>query len=118
MEAEFSVEPYRHDKEVLKQTIHQLQKDFALADVALDEYKPSAYENILEKILPYIRYLSENKKEKFLALIYRIDVSEQQIRNALKKDPSVSFEEIVSELIIKRTLQKVVLRKLYASGQN
>ena len=47
-------------------------------------------------------------------LLIRIDISETQLNNYQAKKISFSFEEIIAELIIKRTLQKVILKKRFS----
>ena len=47
-------------------------------------------------------------------LLNRIDISETQLNNYQVKKISFSFEEIIAELIIKRTLQKVILKKRFS----
>lgn len=47
-------------------------------------------------------------------LLNRIDISEMQLNNYQEKNMSHSFEEIIAELIIKRTLQKVILKKRFS----
>src|SRR5688500_16513560 len=45
------------------------------------------------------------------ALLYRVDISERQIGEYQHEKDSLSFVEVISELIIKRVLQKVILKK-------
>jgi lambda repressor-like predicted transcriptional regulator len=53
--------------------------------------------------------------EKIQSWLYRVDVSESSIRNNISRNAK-SYSEIVSEFIVKRTLQKVVLRYLYKNN--
>jgi hypothetical protein len=47
-------------------------------------------------------------------LLYRVDVSEKQLKDGM---PTPGIDPIlVAELVIKRELQKVVLRKQYTQG--
>jgi (2Fe-2S) ferredoxin len=46
-------------------------------------------------------------------LLNRVDVSDWQLKNYLNDNQSLKFEDAVAELIIKRILQKVVIRKKY-----
>ena len=47
-------------------------------------------------------------------LLYRIDITELQIKTAASKNPEMPLQMLLSELIIKRILQKVVLKELYS----
>jgi hypothetical protein len=46
-------------------------------------------------------------------LLYRIDVSELQIKKLSREKPENEMNEIMAELIIKRELQKVVIKEHY-----
>jgi hypothetical protein len=47
-------------------------------------------------------------------LLYRVDVSEKQLKDGM---PTPGIDPIlVAELVIKRELQKVVLKKQYSQG--
>ena len=47
-------------------------------------------------------------------LLYRIDINEMQIKNATQKDPQIPLQLVIAELMIKRILQKVVLKEFYS----
>ena len=47
-------------------------------------------------------------------LLYRIDLTESQINNACASNPGMPLQEVLAELMIKRILQKVVLKELYS----
>jgi hypothetical protein len=47
-------------------------------------------------------------------LLYRIDISETQIRQMVQEYPNKPMHDIIVELMIKRILQKVVLKDLYS----
>jgi len=49
-----------------------------------------------------------------MGILYRIDVSDEQIKKAVRENTSEPFSEIVTDLIIKRELQKVVIRSHYS----
>jgi hypothetical protein len=91
----------------------QLSKDFDNAfSVKLDEESDLQREHIaeifvkeLEKELPtYTPRLSE--------ILYRIDVPEEQI-NSLKNVPDDLYYRCMAEMILKRIILKVIVRKSY-----
>ncbi|HMX63881.1 MAG TPA: hypothetical protein PKD58_12510 [Candidatus Sumerlaeota bacterium] len=49
-------------------------------------------------------------------MLYRIDISESQVKRYVHNSPDVPFLHVVAELIIKRVLEKTVMRKHYGSG--
>jgi hypothetical protein len=48
------------------------------------------------------------------ALLYRVDISERQIGEYRDQNASLTFVEVISQLIIKRVLQKVILKKKFS----
>ena len=49
--------------------------------------------------------------------MYRIDISEGQIKKEVGLATDKSFAEAVTDLILKRELLKVVIRKSYSAGK-
>ncbi|MCW3075883.1 MAG: hypothetical protein JWO32_492, partial [Bacteroidetes bacterium] len=47
-------------------------------------------------------------------LLYRIDVSEKQFADALSYKSNVNHNDVLADLIIKRILQKVILKVIYS----
>jgi hypothetical protein len=62
--------------------------------------------NVLHSELEKITKISGKLNE----LLYRIDISESQIKKA-SASSSNSFNEIVAELIVKRELQKIIIKE-------
>ncbi len=48
-------------------------------------------------------------------VLYRVDITEMQISEAVRKFPEESFQKILAQLMIKRILQKVVLKDFYSN---
>lgn len=51
-------------------------------------------------------------------LLYRVDINEKRLSNELKHNPSKDYLEVISTLIIKRVLQKIVLKKHFSTNGN
>ena len=49
-------------------------------------------------------------------LLYRVDINEKQLSTRLQENKEEEYLSIVSELIIKRILQKVVLKKHFSNN--
>ena len=93
--------------------IHQLNKDFLLANIDLDfdtAILPSSLKYILHEI---IFNLIQNKFSEYLNLLYIIDVSEQKIRD-LDGSDTLKLSEAVTFLIIQREWQKVWFKHQYS----
>lgn len=75
-----------------------------------DEYQ--AVKNLLAE---RIRYLLEFEPEKLKSILYRIDVSEEKVLEALANNPLQEATLIIADLILQREIQKTITRKLYSS---
>ena len=64
----------------------------------------------------HINELLKNDPDRLLALLYKIDVSENLLSKTLKQYPNESYPEIVSLLIFNRELEKVILRNQFRSS--
>ena len=82
-------------------------------DFQLDEIAPlpNAFEIIFQKLWPVIEFLEKENPSKLARILNRIDISEKQLNLYIKKNKEQSFAFMLSELIIKRVLQKVVIRQ-------
>ena len=92
--------------ELYNKLIHQLNKDFLLANIDLDfheEVLPSSLKLILHET---VYKLIQEKFTEYLNLLYIIDVSEKQVK-ALDGSDILKLSEDVAFLILKREWQKV-----------
>ena len=95
----------------LNETVEQLEKDFLMVGVNFDVPKPVlSYFSLFNFTLHLVDDLNEKDSQKILNLLYRIDLSEEFVQVQMK-ETEYSFTEMLSELIVKRELYKVVLRK-------
>lgn len=93
--------------------IQQLNKDFTLSniDVTLtEEIVPSDLKNQLYVIMSG---LIQNNFDFFLNLLYRIDLSEYNVRKASNQEFE-KYVEMVVFLILKRECQKIWLKRKYS----
>ena len=93
----------------------QLKKDFEGAGINADftEKLPNELRLLKNYLLQFMQPVMM-KPAVFASLLYRIDISEKQLSN-YTGNSSLSFEEQVVELIIKRILQKVIIKKSYGN---
>lgn len=107
--------PYFNKLELIKDTANQIIKDFDMfgMEVKFSGNPYDAYEELFEQIEPHIKKLIDTNQSKFMGILYRIDVSDEQVKKAVHANSSEAFSEIVTDLIIKRELQKVVIRNHY-----
>ena len=115
-----NISQYFNRLDLIKDTANQIIKDFDMfgMDIKFSGNAYNAYEELFDQIEPQINKLISNNHSKFLGIIYRIDISDLQIKKAVDENASESFSEIITDLIIKRELQKVVIRNHYKNTQS
>lgn len=108
--------PYLNRLDILQDTVQQVIKDFGMVGLKINfsGNPQTAYQEITDQILPHIEKLQKENFQNFYNLLYRIDVSEVQIKKAVEDSKDRSFSEIVTELILQQELIKVVFRKQYS----
>ena len=98
----------------LNETVAQLEKDFLLIGVSFDIQKPVAdYKTLFSFTYNLVNSLNEKEPKQILNLLYRIDLSEEMVQKQMQ-ETALSFTEMLSELIVKRELYKVVLREKFS----
>lgn len=98
----------------------QLAKDVEQSNCPADFVallKPD-YNSILEKISNELQRNEKRSDFNVMQLLYRVDISEAQLKRYLNEVKNESHYNVIAELIIKRVLQKVVTRQLYKSKEN
>ncbi|HUH52119.1 MAG TPA: hypothetical protein VLZ11_08465 [Flavobacterium sp.] len=92
--------------------IEQLNKDFRLANQAIDLHDGVAPVELKNSLLDKVYDLLLNKFSEYLNLLYIVDVSEEDIRK-LNLSDLVDLAEAVTFLILKREWQKVWYRSKF-----
>ncbi|MES2617290.1 MAG: hypothetical protein V4613_05395 [Bacteroidota bacterium] len=93
----------------------QLIKDFEQSNYPtsfIDELEPD-YNKMLASIAFELQRNETKSDSGIMQLLYRIDISEAQLKKALHTHIGVSYNNVLAELIIKRILQKVVIKQYY-----
>lgn len=98
----------------LNETVEQLEKDFLMVGVNFDVPKPVlSYSSLFNFTLHLIDALNEKDSQKILNLLYRIDLSEEIVKDEMQQT-ELSFTKMISEMIVKRELYKVIIRKKFS----
>lgn len=115
MPENFSIQPHLANIDLLTQTAEQIIKDFGMfgLEVRFSGSRSNAYDELFGQIHPHIEKLMSGNYEKFMNVLYRIDLNESLLKKKLSENTSESTGEVITELIIKRELQKVVIRNYY-----
>lgn len=111
---DFLPEEYRHDQQIINETTAQIIRDFQNDDLKIIYSGDSrqAFDELKQQLIPFVRELMKNSTA-LHALLYRVDISEKELRNALE-DPISAREEIIAELVIRREFKKVLTRKFFS----
>jgi hypothetical protein len=94
----------------------QLLRDFELCgflDVA-PKINSNKLEHLIQEVLNSVLKLEKKGNSSIQNLLYRIDITELQIKQEHLKSLDKNFHLILSELIIKRVLQKIILKEKYS----
>src|SRR5688500_14527192 len=91
----------------------QLQKDFQGSGLSSDFAinLPSDFLAMKTVIMKELEQVMAGNLSSLQALLYRVDISESQLQSYRKKDSTRFYPDLLAELIIKRVLQKVILKK-------
>ena len=111
---EQNIEKYRSDSEYVKKVLLQIQKDFSHYG---DEIHVDSSELTWQKLFDQLQMLLlrwiESDFNQLLTVLYRVDISEKELKkNMLSSEYDSS--ELIAELIMKRELQKVLLREHFS----
>jgi hypothetical protein len=111
-----NITQYFNRLDFIKDTANQIIKDFDMfgLEIKFSGNQYNAYEELFEQIEPHISKLINTNQSKFMGILYRIDLNDEQLKKAIDENSSEPFSAIITDLIIKRELQKVVIRKHYS----
>ena len=96
---------------LLPQAVRTLQNDFTLSNIDCDltDFTGDVFA-LRERLIPIISSTNGPGSEAFYRLLYRVDVPESQVAEAIQKAGDEPIMRIISELLIIRALQKAYYR--------
>lgn len=114
---ELDLNTYLFKQDLFELFKFQLSKDFESAgiDITFTQKLPQQLEALKNIICVQLLELSKKQAHLLPILLYRIDISEAQIKKYSKKAPELTYETLLAELIIKRILQKIILKKTFSN---
>lgn len=106
---------YFNRQDILTETAKQIAKDFGMVELAI-QLPPdiASYPVLFEAVFISIDKLVQDRSDKFHSLLYRIDISEEQVKKTFAMTKDQSFSHVITELILKREAEKVIMRKRYS----
>jgi septation ring formation regulator EzrA len=111
---------YERSAVLLQDVVAQINKDFRLNgfEVEFSGEGETAYQELSEQLIPVIEYMLEHQTETFWNLVYSIDLNEAKVKRILFGQEEVDNAiGQLTDLILKRELQKVVIRHFYSGRQ-
>ena len=110
---------YKTRKEVLEKLLQQINKDLELnLQIEWEKYGTLLYQEIIDQVAPVIEKLIRQGNGRVEQLLYKIDVSELKVKEAIDSTSETNPAVIFTHLIIERELQKVVFRLVYSKSIN
>lgn len=107
-------------EEIVKLVAQQIIKDFSEFGLEIDFSGEAGrfYQELFGQMQAHVTRLLSDDYALFLSLLYRIDVSNQEVQYYETQMPGVSYDAVLTELIIHRELKKVLYRKFYDPSAN
>ncbi len=99
--------------EIIAALIIQIKKDFNFFNyrIHFSETATESYQLLYTELESFLTENFGKNTEKLYPILYRIDVSEKHIKAAI----NTSFIENITETIILKELQKVIIKRYYKS---
>lgn len=114
LQLQHQLKSYLDKAELVQATAEQIMKDLGMFGIAITFSGDTAhaYEELHQQLTHQIDILLKNARHKLISILYRIDLSEEQLRQGFQTFPAYNQTETTAHLIIARELQKVLSRKL------
>lgn len=100
----------------IRRTLSLIQKDFNLPSTAINELQETNLGDLKKYLESAISELLDNNFSGLVNAMYRIDISEKQLADALNTPDPTQVASKISEIVIHRELQKVRTRKWYSGS--
>ena len=81
--------------------------------ISIDLQMEISLDDLQLQLSDYINHLIKKDFQKLVFLLYRIDVSEQKLKQLLQQYPQQEAGKIIAGLIIERQSQKIISRKKF-----
>jgi hypothetical protein len=93
--------------------IKSINKDWAL------QLRPSLTEDeLIEAFAVHLNDMIVHQFSLLITALYRIDVSEQKIRQTMKENPKADAGKIIAHLVVERQKQKIKTREQFSPRDN
>jgi hypothetical protein len=82
----------------------------------MEESEDVRFQELRKVLVRRIEELIEKDVEKLKWILYRIDVSEKKVHDALATNAQLHYPDVLADLIIDRQIEKVQTRAKYSDG--
>lgn len=109
---------YYNRTDLLQKVVAQIQKDFNWFSFEITfsgKEEATPYQELFQQILPLVDEMLNDDYIKLMSLLYRIDIEEDFLNRKLKENAQADTDEVIADLIIKRELQKVIIKDMYSA---
>lgn len=109
------IQAYLDTDELVVETVRQIMKDFDTfgLEITFSGNVQMAYSEIHGQLAHHLDHLMDVSYSRLVSLLYRIDLSEQDIKLGVLHLPNYNFSQAMAHLIIERELKKVLSRKFF-----
>ena len=112
------VPDFLKQKELFQATIAQLQKDLSWQNLELPLSESPTVEELKIKLSSLFSYLEQGQYQTLMNILYRVDVSEQQIKKVMENVVDEPFSDVWTQLMLHRCLQKVIIKQQFSKEKN
>lgn len=114
-----NINSYLDRDEIILETAGQIMKDFGMfgVEIQFSGNIKNAYDELHRQLVDQISHLIRHNYDKLLSVLYQVDITDRQIRQAEQEIPHYSHVEIIAYQIIVRDLKKVLLRRYFKSKE-
>ncbi len=102
------------NKQIIIEEVNQELQNFGLPI----KENVHSYTDLLQDLSYYINHLITNDFNKLIVILYRLDVSEEQVNELLKQQPNELASDSISKLIIERQQKKMQMKATFKKDEN
>lgn len=89
----------------------ELVRDFNISKTGSEEF-------LLQELAAQINHLIQTDFSRLVAILYRIDISEQTLKSTLQQQPGTDAGLLIARLILERQVQKQTMRAQFKKQQD
>ena len=110
-----NIEFFLNKEDIVRETADQIMKDFGMfgIEISFSGNTENAYNELLEQLINQISVYLDRDYSRLMAVLYQVDITEQEIAKAHRELPHYNDLEILAHQVIFRDLKKVLYRRYY-----